>query len=628
MASPRPTAHRSFERACLEPEALGEPGSILLESQRRDPENRASYLLTGPVEVIEALRPEEVAYCLERAEGLLSRGLTLAGFISYEAGAALEPLLPARPLVGFPLLWLAAFERAAVCRGPLEAPLPSPEPSPVKGLELDMSREEYLAAVERARAYIASGDNYQTNLTCRLRFEGPEEPLAAYLRLRLAQPVPYGAFLNCGRGLQVVSQSPELFLRRRGPWLLSRPMKGTQRRGLGSAEDEALARNLRRDPKSRAENIMIVDLMRHDLGRLAEFGTVTTLDLFRVERYATLLQMTSGVRGRQRFGLGLTEILKATFPPGSVTGAPKRRTMQIIQELEPSPRKVYCGAIGIMHPGGDLTLSVAIRTLIATGGRFELGIGSGIVADSDPAAEYGETRLKSRFFFAEAREFRLLETLRHAPAEGFGHLEAHLRRMGRSARYFGFPWNRRRALSALGPAAGLAEGEWRVRLLLDRRGRFEAQWEPLKPLPAEATVLLSERRTDASEPWLYHKTTARDVYEGELAEASRLGFTEVIFRNQDGHLTEGAFTSLMVRIGGRWLTPHLSCGLLPGLWRADFSRRHRVRQARLTPADLAVAEEVLVGNSVRGGVPVRRVADASGRAIFSRRDVATRSALG
>lgn len=617
-----PSSHkRRFAEGRLDPETLARPGAVLLESQRPGPHSRTSYLLTHPAEVIACQRPEDVAPCLRAAGRLLESGLTLAGFISYEAAAALDPALPCGPPGGFPdgfpLVWLAAYERPVLCRRPLTAPLPAPKAPEPRNLCLDMSKEAYMAAVGRARAYIAAGDNYQTNLTCRLSFESEESPLSAYLRLRVAQPVPFGAYLDCGP-FQVVSASPELFLRRRGGVLESRPMKGTQRRGRWSEEDEGLARSLRRDTKSRAENVMIVDLMRHDLGRLAEFGTVAVSNLFRVERYATLLQMTSTVRCRLREGLGLIDILRAAFPPGSVTGAPKRRTMQIIQELEPSPRRLYTGAIGIFHPGGDFTLSVAIRTLVASGGRWELGVGSGIVADSDPAAEYEETWLKSRFAFAEAEPFQLLETMRGVGGQ-LERLEGHLARMRRSARYFGLPWSRGRALAALAAPEGAHEGPQRVRLLLDQAGRFEAQWQPLAPPPPEADVLLSGEMIDSGAPWPYHKTTRRAHLERELARARGLGFTEVLFVNERGELTEGAFTSLMVRLGGRWLTPALPCGLLPGLWRAEFMRRHGAREARLSPADLSRASRVLIGNSVRNAIPVRRVVDHQGRVLFGPR---------
>ena len=611
--------HLPVGRLLPGPATLAEPGTVLLETQRPDRENRRSYVLRHPVEVLECHCPEDVAGCLHRAERLLESGLALAGFVAYGAAAGLDPALPGRALGGFPLVWLAAYGEIGRCQGPLPLP-PGVASRPVRNLEADLSRDAYIRAVERTQGYIGRGDNYQTNLTCRLRFDSDEEPLAAYLRLRQAHPVPYGAYLHCG-GFQVVSQSPELFLRRRGQLLWTRPMKGTQRRAPGPAQDEAFARALARDPKARAENVMIVDLMRHDLGRLAEIGSVETFDLFRVERYRTLLQLTSGVRCRLRPGTTLTDILRATFPPGSVTGAPKRRTMQIIEELEATPRGLYTGCLGLFLPGGDFTLSVAIRTLVASQGRWELGIGSGIVADSVPEAEDKETRLKSRFFFEPPRRFQLLETLRWGPAEGFRDLAAHLRRLQRSARYFGYPWSRRRALAALAAPpdqAGQqpASAERRVRLLLGEAGGFEAQWQPLTPLPQPVGVLLSERRTDASQPWLYHKTTERALYEQELARARALGLAEAIFTNREGLLTEGAFTNLMVRLGGRWLTPPLSCGLLPGIWRAEFMRRRGAREALLRPADLAGAEEVVLGNSVRGEIAVGRIVDGAGRQIF------------
>ncbi|MFH0810290.1 MAG: aminodeoxychorismate synthase component I [Pseudomonadota bacterium] len=613
----RPASHDTFR-----PDSLLEPGAVLLESQRPDRENKRSYLLRRPCQVLACHHAREVEGCLRDAQQVLSRGMALAGFLTYEAGLALQPEagLAPKPLEGFPLVWLAAYERVEACEQPLDLPPGKesaghhPERDPKN---FDVSDAGYERLVRRAQAYIAAGDNYQTNLTCRLRSQSDEEPLAAYLRLRRAHPVPYGAYLNCG-DFQVVSQSPELFLRRRGTVMLSRPMKGTSRRGLGNDQDEALARGLRGEIKCRAENVMIADLMRSDLGRLAQYGSVGVTGLFRVERYATVLQMTSGVRCRLSPGLSLLDILRATFPPGSVTGAPKLRTMQIIHELELSARGVYTGAIGLFLPGGDMVLSVAIRTAVNRGGRWHIGVGSGIVADSDPRAECEETKLKSRFFFTSSPgDFKLLETLPWRAPNGFGDLGAHLRRLKRSARFFGYPFAEKSALNVLRAAinSGSAAPEMRVRLLLAAQGCFEAGAEPLLPLPATRRVLLSGQAVYSHDLWRYHKTTRREQLDAALAGARRQGFLEVLFLNEEGFLTEGSFTNLMLRRGGEWKTPALSCGLLPGIWRAEFMRRHRAREARLSPADLARAEAVVIGNSLRGSIEIVSITDAEGLTI-------------
>jgi para-aminobenzoate synthetase/4-amino-4-deoxychorismate lyase len=423
--------------------------------------------------------------------------------------------------------------------------------------------------------------------------------VALYERLCLAQRSAFCAYVDPGEGRTIVSASPELFFRANGRELELRPMKGTRPRGRWPDEDRALAEELAASPKDRAENLMIVDLLRNDAGRVAEFGSVRVERLYQVERYETVHQMTSTLRARLRRDAGLADVFRALFPCGSVTGAPKVRTMQIIRELEPSPRGVYCGAIGFVSPG-EAVFSVGIRTLLldAEAGTAELGVGSGITYDSDAAAEYRECWAKAAFVRLEPAEFRLLETMLWEPDGGWFLLDGHLDRMAASAEYFGYAFDRDDAVRRLAAAArGFARGPLRVRLRLDREGSMEIEAAPRLSSPEPARVAIAPEPVDSRDPLLYHKTTRRAEYDRRAA--SRPDCDDVLLVNERGELTESAIANLVVRLDGALWTPPLECGLLPGVFRAHLLARGEIRERVLYPADLARAEEVWLINSVR-----------------------------
>ncbi|HEX5930836.1 MAG TPA: aminodeoxychorismate synthase component I, partial [Methyloceanibacter sp.] len=475
----------------------------------------------------------------------------------------------------------------------------------ISDLTLSWTRDDYDRAFAKVRDYIAAGDVYQINLTLKYRFAFASDPVALYAALRRQQRVAYGALIHTGE-LDVLSLSPELFFRREGKHISTRPMKGTAQRGRTPREDARLKTWLAVDEKQRAENLMIVDLLRNDLGRVAKIGSVEVTDLFTVETYRSVHQMTSGITAELRSDMGLKDLLRALFPCGSVTGAPKVHAMEIIRELEAEPRGVYTGAIGHIAPSGDAQFNVAIRTVVLAGAKGEMGIGSGIVADSKAESEFDECLLKAHFLTKFDAPFELIETLRFEHAQGFHLLERHLARLQSSAAHFGYPFSRDAVIAALDAEAARVETPVAlVRLLLAEDGAITVTSSAIT-LPTKDTVwrfVISDRRLDEKDAFFYHKTTRRDFYEREMERQKALNACdEVVFLNSKGELTEGTRTNLFVELDGRLFTPALACGLLPGTLREELLDlpRAAASEAILTPQDLLAADRIYLGNSVRG----------------------------
>lgn len=556
-----------------------------------------SFRFHGLRTLLRADRLDDVVPVLHDVERAVARGLHAAGFVAYEAAPAFDPALATHPPdPRLPLAWFAVFQarddvHPAYDRADGQAELGA--------WSLDVAEADYLRNVERIRALIAAGDTYQTNYTARLRATFDGDPVALYERLCLAQRSAFCACLDLGGGKTVVSASPELFFRADGRALELRPMKGTRPRGRWAAEDRALEAELAASPKDRAENLMIVDLLRNDAGRVAEFGSVRVDRLYEVERYETVHQMTSTIRARLRPDAGLADVFRALFPCGSVTGAPKVRTMEVIRELEPSPRGVYCGAIGFVSPG-EAVFSVGIRTLLldAAAGTAELGVGSGITYDSDAAAEYRECWSKAAFVRRAPAAFRLLETMLWEPGEGWFLLDGHLARLAASAGYFGYAFDPDDAVRRLSDSArAFDDRPMRVRLMLDRDGSMEIQAAPHLPSAEAVRVAIAAEPVDSHDPLLYHKTTWRAEYEHRAT--SRPDADDVLLMNERGELTESTIANLVVRLDGTLWTPPLESGLLPGVFRAELLRRGEIREHVLHPADLERADEAWLINSVR-----------------------------
>jgi para-aminobenzoate synthetase/4-amino-4-deoxychorismate lyase len=545
----------------------------------------ARAVFQKPRAVIGADRPDEVPGALAALEAALADGAHVAGWLGYELGYALEPRLAPRAPQGR-LLRLGVF-------GPPAPSLPGPTGRAYAGpLRLGWDAPAYGRAFAQVKSFIAAGDIYQANLSFRAGFAFAGEPRALYETLRAASGAGHCAFVDDG-ARQIVSLSPELFFELTEGVFTVRPMKGTARR---MGDDPAERARLAASAKNRAENLMIVDLIRNDVARLAETGSVAVPRLFDVETYPTLHTMVSTVTARKRPGVGAGDILRALFPCGSVTGAPKIRAMEILRELEAGPRGPYCGAIGYFAPDGSARFNVAIRTLTITEGRGELGIGGGVVQDSDAAREYDECLLKARFFEAARRPLELIETLRFE--KDFVRLEAHLARMAASAPVFGLAFDAAAARAALQDAVAGRRGPSRVRLTLDEAGHHRASAHDLAPNPPHWTYALSAARVHSADLLLRHKTNWRDLYDGE---AARVGADEILFTNERGELTEGARSNIFVRRGDVLLTPPLAAGLLPGCLRAALIADGKAREAVLYPDDLE--GEVLLGNSLRGLIP-------------------------
>ncbi len=541
--------------------------------------------------------PDEVVPALERIERAAGEGRYAAGFVSYEAAAGLDPALRTHPPAG-PLLHFGIFaERHEV--EPLDGLEEADSAATIGPLRPHLDAAAYRERVERIQDWIAAGDTYQVNFTFPLETTHAGSAASLYHRLALAQRSAYCALLETAE-MAIVSTSPELFFRSAGRDIELRPMKGTRPRGRWVEEDEALARELQYSPKDRAENLMIVDLLRSDLGRIAETGSIAVPRLFELERYPTVHQMTSAITGRLREGCGLTEIFRALFPSGSVTGAPKVRTSQIIREVEEMARGPYTGAVGFVGPE-EAVFSVAIRTAVLEprGQRLTLGIGSGITAGSSPTAEYRECLDKAAFLNVSAADFQLVETLRLEVPGGYRARGSHLDRLAASARFFGFPFPARRLSDALRDAAkGPRVGSYKVRLLLARDGTVETGVEPLPSTEPPVRLAVATIRVDPSDPFLYQKTTRRDLY--EAARSEHASADDVILVNREGRLTETTRANLVLEIEGSLLTPPISSGLLPGVRRAQALRSGEIRERELTLEDLNRATGIYLLSSVRG----------------------------
>jgi para-aminobenzoate synthetase/4-amino-4-deoxychorismate lyase len=559
-------------------------------------------IFSDPAKILTAHSAAEVTPLLAELEEALAAGCFAAGFISYEAAAAFDPVFNVQPCADFPAACVAVYAKSPEC---LTVFFEAGE-LPNLDFEPEISKEEYSATLERIGRDIADGNIYQANFTFRNYAPAVAEPESFFLSLVKRHPVPYPAFFNAGE-FKILSLSPELFLERAGRRIKSSPMKGTVKRHPVASEDKALAEWLASDPKNTAENLMITDMVRNDFGRFCVPGSIQAAPLFQVDTYHTVHQMISTVCGEVADGKTLHEILQAAFPPASITGAPKISAMNIIRREEKSPRKVYTGAMGCFMPGGDLCLNVAIRTLICSAGRTELGIGSGIVYDSSAESEWQEALLKSRFINYSVPEFQTLETMLWEKKGGIKYFSEHLARAEATQRYFGRVWNRAAVDNALAAAAEKVCQEQfergRLRLLIASDGSATVEITPLAVAGWEKVsirVLVSDAKVDSRDVFLYHKTTNRDFYNRHFHDADEKGFDEVIFFNERNELTEGAISNIFLRYDQQWFTPPVASGLLPGIWREKMMRELNAVERVTYSEYLKDADEIILGNSVRG----------------------------
>lgn len=572
---------------------------VLLDDAR--PGGAGARLYYRAQEIVRAEGPEAVAAALAR---LREGAGPIAGFLGYEASSGIEPRAATKAGTA-PCLWFGRFAEQATVD--LAALLPDPAGAWAGAPIPRITRADYQGQFARVADYIEAGDIYQANLTFRADVPFAGHPAALYALLRARARAGYGALVFTGTRW-ILSFSPELFFTLDDSGFAVKPMKGTARRGATTAEDDALAAQLAADPKQRAENLMIVDLMRNDLTRIARPGTVRVPSLFEVERYPTVHQMVSTVVAKPADGIAAIDALSSLFPCGSVTGAPKLRAMEVIAEVEGDARGVYTGAIGAIEADGSALFNVAIRTLTIDQGATQalLGLGSGVVADSNAAEEWDECLAKGAFVTAGETPFDLIETMRFDPLAGLPLLERHLSRMKASARVFGFEFDRHAARNELQAATFRLRAPARVRLLLAPSGAIAIGIAPLPDAPAgPVQVAITPRKVARDDFRLAHKTSRRSFYD-EARKAS--GAWEVLFADDQGYLTEGSFTSIFVERGGMLVTPPLSRGLLPGVLRAELIESGRAVEGDLTEADLEGG--FYVGNALRGLVSAVTVAKA------------------
>ena len=591
---------------------------VLLENTAGEKSAGWNDLFINPIHILQIYHVSEFLPLLATMQKYIQDGYYLAGYFTYECGYFLEKLA----LLDYreerhPLAWFGVYRQRYRIDTSLLSVTSEEIGRGVQDLHFDLNEETYRKKVERVQEHIRAGDVYQINLTGRYHFRFDGAPLALYARLRQVQRTSYSAYIRTGERT-ILCFSPELFFRLDGQRITAQPMKGTAPRGRTLAEDERQAAWLQSDGKNRAENIMIVDLLRNDLGRICTIGSVAVPHLLKVEIYDTVLQMTSTITGTLANSTNYAQIFASLFPCGSVTGAPKIKAMEIIHQLEETPRGIYTGSIGYIAPQTANTPShalfnVAIRTIALEQGHGIMGIGSGIVHDSSAAEEAAECQIKAHFLTTQPKTFDILETILWDG--NYHHLERHLQRMAASARYFGYPWDEERTRVHLitvgthlitvgaGLAPALQDSRYKVRLRLNRQGELHCESLMLPKITTneQLAVALSAEPTDSQDHMYFHKTTYRPLYERAQRFAQEHGYVDVIFLNEKGEVTEGAISNVFIERGGKLLTPPVECGLLVGIYRqCVLEDCSNAEEAVLSLDDLLSAERVYVCNAIRG----------------------------
>ena len=546
---------------------------------------------THPHHIISTETAEGVLPALRVIEDLVNiNGWHAAGFLSYEAAPAFDKAHQTHPADGFPLLWFGLYPP------PRLASKPEPDSAkPALTWLPTTNRDTYNAAIASIKKHIAEGRTYQVNYTMRLRADFNTDPWNFFLHLAQTQN-NHAAYIDTGRYV-IASASPELFFQLDDNTVICRPMKGTVKRGRTTHEDKEQANWLRNSEKNRAENVMIVDMIRNDLGRIAKTGSVHVPELFTVEKYPTLWQMTSTVTAQTN--ASLTQIFMALFPCASITGAPKVSTMRIISELETTPRGIYTGSIGHITPHRQATFNVAIRSAVIDreAKSAEYGVGGGIVWDSTSGDEYAEALLKARVLMEERPQFSLLETLLWTPEEGFFLREKHIARLLDSAEYFDFSVSKEQVEETLDRLSSASTVPMRIRLLVDRNGQIATEHKPFQAEAKPLKAALAKHPVHSDDVFLFHKTTRRAIYDSARKDFS--DYDDVLLYNESGELTEFTIGNLVAELDGQLVTPPVSCGLLPGTFRAQLLETGQVVERIVRKDELVKCLNIFLVNSVR-----------------------------
>jgi para-aminobenzoate synthetase/4-amino-4-deoxychorismate lyase len=555
-----------------------------------------------PVDIICANKLSEVPGCWRRIESGIKRGLYTVGFVSYEAASAFDSALLTHELQDFPYLWFAQYRQCVELNN---LPEVTDSDYSLGDWRHSVSRQQYCDTISKIRRYICAGDSYQINYTHKIEARFFGNPWAFFVDLCHAQQARYSAYLNLGR-YQILSVSPELFFQRDNGCLLSRPMKGTVARGLNTEEDAAKADWLRNSVKNRAENLMIVDMLRNDMGRIAEIGSVKVSSLFDIEPYPTLYQMTSSIEACT--SASLTEIFSAMFPCASVTGAPKAKTMQLIKKFEPHARGVYTGSIGVIKPDGNAQFNVAIRTVLIDAERklAQYGTGGGIVWDSDAASEYTECKTKAAVLRHPALDFDLLETILWQVNSGYYLLDYHLRRLSASAEYFDIAIDLNEIKKRLRELAATLNADTKVRLTVAAQNSINVQARDIESMHGKK-VVLDTVKSNTQSVYCYHKTTRRGLYVNALRRHP--DFADVILVNEQNRVTESTMANIVIERDGNLITPPRNHGLLAGVFREYWLTQGLIKEAEISETELLQSSRVWLINSVRGWMCLEQIAD-------------------
>ncbi len=586
--------------------------SVLFLSTNQDNPKTPNICFYDPVEIITTQNHKDLKDKLIGLEEKIDQNHFIAGYLSYEAGYCFEEKFVSDNSPDIPLVWFGVFSKKIELKETSEEILIwmqkyAKKNTFAKNRQKDFS-EKYTANVRKIKDYIAKGDIYQANYTFSINFELKNDAFALFCDLYRKQPVGYSAYINDG-SRRIISLSPELFFQRDNDFITVKPMKGTIKRGKTLKEDKIQSEKLKSASKDRAENLMIVDLLRNDLGRICEVGSVKTKSLFDIKKYKTLFQMTSTVTGILRRKLSWFDIFRNIFPSGSVTGAPKIRAMEIIKELEKKPRGIYTGSIGYIMPQKAM-FNVAIRTIVTdeSTGKAVLGIGSGIVADSDPDSEFAECNLKSDFLFKTYSKISLIETILWENGDFFL-LDSHLRRLSESASYFDFPLDGstlNQKLQALSKTFQ-SSVKYKVRILLSVTGKFSIESIVIdeKSSSEKNKFCFSDQKVSTDTPYLYHKTTNRDIYNSKLKWCREKGCYDLVFMNEKNQVTEGAISNIFIKKGDFLYTPPVECGLLPGVYRQYLIKNSsNIFEKIIYKDDILSSDEVYFDNSVSKKVKV------------------------
>ncbi|WP_058306796.1 aminodeoxychorismate synthase component I [Gracilibacillus massiliensis] len=552
---------------------------------------------TNPIEIITATEIDRVPEAFVKIENALQKGYYLAGYVSYEAAPAFDDSYKVRAESSLPLLWFGVFKEKLIY------PIKKKEALPysIYRWKNTMSNGRYNQMIEKIKSLIGQGITYQVNFTTRLKAEFEGDSYSFYKQLLKNQSASYSAYFDL-EDFQILSVSPELFFQVDKGKITTKPMKGTIKRGKTLASDVELKEQLKNSKKDQAENVMIVDLLRNDLGRIAKPGTVHVESLFDIETYPTVHQMTSTITAELEKN-SVFDWFKALFPCGSITGAPKVETMKYIAELEDTPRDVYCGAIGFITPERQATFNVPIRTVVIKDGVATYGTGGGITWESTSTAEYQELMQKAAVLHQQRQDFSLLESIKlengHYPL-----LSYHFSRLKQSADYFQISINFDHLKEQLeNVAKENSTGLFKVRLLVHTDGNFEVEYQPINKLSNQIQVAIAKNPVDKENNFLYHKTTNRLLYQAFDQDMPDEAMTTLLW-NEDGFITEFTIGNIVLEKNGTYYTPPITDGLLAGTYREKLLNEGNLIEKRIRLTDIKNFDQIWFINSVRGWLKV------------------------